>query len=69
MKASVLASLNAMSEAELAAFARKTTYWRAEDVVRNVLRESSDPDVRTRARDVLRELKKAPYKGPRFEMH
>jgi hypothetical protein len=69
MKASVLTSLNAMNGQELAAFARTRTYWRAEDVVRNVLRESSDPDVRTRARDVLRELKKTPYKGPRFPMH
>ena len=69
MKASVVASLTAMTDTELAAFARKTMYYRAEDVIRNVLRETSDRELRSRAREVLRELRKAPYKGPKFDMH
>ena len=69
MKAAVMDSLNAMTDEELAAFARKTMHYRAEDVVRNVLRETSDRELRVRAREVLRELRKDPYKGPHFEMH
>ena len=37
--------------------------------VRNVMRETQDQDLRSRARDVLRELKKTPFKGPRVPMH
>jgi hypothetical protein len=69
MKASVLASLNAMSAEEIASFARERTYYRAEDVVRNVMRETSDQELRSRARDVLRELRKNPFKGPRAPLH
>lgn len=68
-KAAVIDSLKAMTDEELAAFARKTMYYRAEDVVQNVLRETSDRELRSRAREVLRELRKDPYKGPHFEMH
>jgi hypothetical protein len=69
MKDSVLASLNAMSPEELAAFARERGHYRAEDLVRNVMRETSDQELRARARDVLRELRKTPFKGPRAPMH
>ena len=64
-----VASLSAMTDAELAAFARKTAHYRAEDLVRNVLREMPDRELRYRAREVLRELRKAPWKGPRFQLH
>jgi hypothetical protein len=69
MKDSVIASLNAMSPEELAAFARERGHYRAEDLVRNAMRETSDQELRARARDVLRELRKAPFKGPRVPMH
>jgi hypothetical protein len=69
MKDAVLASLNAMSAEELAAFARQNGHYRAEDLVRNVMRETSDQELRSRARDVLRELRKTPFKGPRVPMH
>jgi hypothetical protein len=69
MKDSVMASLNAMSAEELAAFARARGHYRAEDLVRNVMRETQDQELRSRARDVLRELRKTPYKGPRGPMH
>lgn len=69
MKAAVLASLNAMSTEELASFARERAYYRAEDLVRNAIREIPDQELRSRARDVLRELRKIPYKGPREPLH
>jgi len=68
-KAAVYASLDAMTDEELAAFARKMAHYRAEDVVRNALRESNDGEVRTRARKVLHELRKIPYRGPLTPMH
>ena len=68
-KAAVFASLDAMTDEELAAFARKMAHYRAEDVVRNALRESNDGEVRTRARKVLHELRKIPYHGPLTPMH
>jgi hypothetical protein len=69
MKEAVLASLGAMTDEELAAFARQTAHYRAEDLVRNALRETSDRELRSRAREVLRELRKIPFKGPRAPMH
>lgn len=69
MKAAVRDSLSAMTTEELAAFARARAYHMAEGLVRDVLRESSDPDVRSRARDVLRELHNNPFKGPRPQPH
>lgn len=69
MKAAVLASLEAMTDAELAAFARNTAHYRAEDLVRNAMRETSDADLRSRARKVLHELKKNPYQGPYYQLH
>ena len=62
-------SLLAMTDDELAMFVRKTAHYRAEDFVRNALRETSDMELRTRARKVLLELRKNPYKGPREPMH
>jgi hypothetical protein len=62
-------SLMAMTDEELAGFVRKTAHYRAEDLVRNALRESSDMELRSRARKVLQELRKHPYQGPRGPMH
>ena len=61
-------SLMAMTDAELASFARQTAHFRAEDFVRNALRETSDRELRSRARNVLRELRQNPYQGPRGPM-
>jgi hypothetical protein len=61
----VLGTANDMSAAQLAAFARAYMYHRAEDFVRNVKRTTTMPDVRKRASDVLRELRKIPYTGPK----
>ena len=69
MKDQVLASLNAMSTEEIASFARERMFYRAEDVIRNVMRETTDEAVRSRARDVLRELRQNPFKGPRAPLH
>jgi len=69
MKEAVLASLSAMTDDELAAFARKTAHYRAEDLVRNALRETSDRELRSRAREVLHWLRKNPYQGPYVPMH
>jgi hypothetical protein len=69
MKAQVLGALSAMSPEELAAFARKSAFYRAEDLVRNVMRETTDPDVRSRAREVLHELRRHPFKGTYHDLH
>jgi hypothetical protein len=53
-----------VDSAQLADFARARCYNMAEDLVRNIARETDLPEVRTRATAVLRELKKAPYTGP-----
>lgn len=53
-----------MTDAQLAAFARARMYHRAEDFLRNVRRATTLPDVRTRASDILRELRKIPFRGP-----
>jgi YD repeat-containing protein len=68
-KAAVLDALNAMTTDELMDFARARAYHNAEMLVRLLMRESSDPDVRARARDVLRDLRNHPYKGPKPEYH
>src|SRR5262249_14212308 len=65
----VVDSLSAMSDAELAEFMRTVGYHRAEDFVRNALREIQEPDLRTRARGVLRELQKIPFRGTPPPMH
>jgi len=69
MKEAVLASLSAMTGRQLAAFARKTAHYRAEDLVRNALRETSDRELRSRAREVLHWLRRIPTRGPTFPMH
>lgn len=69
MRDQVMAALDAMTDAELAAFARARTKSRAEDFVRNVLRETPEKELRDRARGVLRELKKNPYTGPPPDFH
>jgi YD repeat-containing protein len=68
-KAAVLDALAAMSTEELAAFARARGYHMAEALVRGVLRESSDAELRARARDVLRDLRSHPFKGPKPQYH
>ena len=68
-KDAVLGSLEAMSNEEIAEFARKTAYYRAEDLVRNTLRTTSDPELRSRARGVLHDLRRNPYQGPYTPMH
>jgi hypothetical protein len=68
-KAAVLASLEAMTDAELAEFTRKSAHYRAEDLVRMMMRETKDAEVRSRAREVLHELRKIPYHGPLTPMH
>ncbi|HEV7733290.1 MAG TPA: hypothetical protein VGR62_14055 [Candidatus Binatia bacterium] len=54
-----------VSAADLAAFARATTYHRAEDLMRNIRNASSDPEIKARATEVLRELDKIPFTGPK----
>jgi hypothetical protein len=61
----VVDTTNGMSDAQLAAFARAYMYHRAEDFVRNVKRATTLPDVRHRAANVLRELRKIPFTGPK----
>lgn len=53
-----------VSDVALATFARERCFNMAEDLMRNIARESELPEFRTRAVSVLRELKRAPYKGP-----
>jgi hypothetical protein len=60
----VLDVTRGMSDADLAAWARATCYQNADDFVRDIARESDIPEMRTRARDVLRLLRKDPYRGP-----
>jgi len=69
MMDTVLATLAAMTDEELAAFARKNAHYRAEDLVKNTLRETSDTALRSRARNVLRELRKKPYQGAIVPLH
>lgn len=64
----VLASLQAMTDEELAAFARRNAHYRAEDLVRNAIRETSDRELKSRAREVLRQLRQIPYTGPRVPL-
>jgi hypothetical protein len=64
LRASVLDASRNMTDAEFAAFARASCYNRAEDLVRNIARTSSIPEIRSRARDVLRLLRQNPYRGP-----
>ncbi len=54
------------SDADLAAFARATTFDRAEDLVRNIRNATQDPAIRERANAVLRELGKLPHTGPKM---
>jgi hypothetical protein len=54
------------SDADLAAFARATTYERAENLVRNIRDSAQTPELRERAEAILRELAKIPYKGPKM---
>jgi len=65
LRQSVMGPANTMSDAEMAAFARANMYHRAEDFVRNVRRATTLPDVRDRATNVLRELRKIPFTGPK----
>jgi hypothetical protein len=65
LRQSVMIPANTMSDAQLAAFARANMYHRAEDFVRNVRRSTTLPDVRERATNVLRELRKIPFTGPK----
>jgi hypothetical protein len=69
MKAEVMDALGAMSDEELAAFARKNAHYRAEDFVKNAMRETSEMELRSRARKVLHELRKIPFKGPIVPLH
>lgn len=64
LRAAVLAQAKSMSDADFAAFARATCYHRAEDLVRNIARETRMDEFRERARGVLRELEKRPFEGP-----
>jgi len=68
-KDAVRGSLEAMSNQEIAEFARTTAHYRAEDLVRNMLRTTSDSELRSRARAVLHELRRNPYQGPYTPMH
>lgn len=53
-----------VSDAELAAFARARCHNRAEELMRNIAREADLPEFQARARGVLRELKRSPFRGP-----
>jgi hypothetical protein len=64
LRQKVAGTTNGMSDAQLAAFARAYMYHRAEDFVRNMKRATTQPDVRKRASNVLRELRKIPFTGP-----
>ena len=65
LRQKVAGTANTMSDTQLAAFARAYMYHRAEDFVRNVKRTTTLPDFRKRASNVLRELRKIPFTGPR----
>jgi len=66
---SVVGTAGDMSDEDLAMLARKRAHYRAEDLVKNIIRESSDREIRTRATGVLGELRKMPYQGPIVPMH
>ena len=63
LHAALVAAFDGVSDADLAAFARARCYHRAEDLMRNVSRETSDPDIRARAEAVLHEGKRNPFDG------
>ncbi|HWP66789.1 MAG TPA: hypothetical protein VNO26_12825 [Candidatus Limnocylindria bacterium] len=65
LRSTVLETTKGMTDEQLAAFARAYLYHMAEDFVHNVKRATTIPDVRRRASDVLRELRKKPFTGPR----
>lgn len=65
LREKVVSTTNGMTDAQLAAFARAYMYHRAEDFVRNVKRATTLPDFRHRASNVLRELRKIPFTGPK----
>jgi len=60
----VLAASRSLSDEEFAAWVRATCYNRAEDLVRNIARETDLPELRDRARGVLKLLRQNPYRGP-----
>jgi hypothetical protein len=64
LREKVMGTANGMSDAQFAAFARAYMYHRAEDFVRNMKRTTTMPDLRKRASNVLRELRKIPFTGP-----
>jgi hypothetical protein len=64
LREGVLAVTREMSDAELAAWARAACYNRADGFVRDIARETDIPELRTRARDVVRLLRQDPYRGP-----
>lgn len=63
-KAAILSAARGVSPADFATFARATTYDRAEELMRNIARESNIPEFQQQARAVLVELRKIPFKGP-----
>lgn len=63
-KAAILSAARGVSPADFAQFARATTFDRAEELMRNIARESSVPEFQQQARAVLIELRKIPFKGP-----
>jgi hypothetical protein len=65
LEKSVADATSGASDADIAAFARATTYHRAEDLVRNIRNAAQDPALRERANAILRELAKIPYEGPK----
>jgi hypothetical protein len=63
-KAAILSAARGVSPAEFAQFARAITFDRAEELVRNIARESKIPEFQQQARAVLVELRKIPFEGP-----
>ncbi|MCW5892539.1 MAG: hypothetical protein KIT14_18655 [bacterium] len=63
-KAAILSAARGVSAADFAQFARATTFDRAEELMRNIARESKIPEFQQQARAVLIELRKIPFKGP-----
>ena len=63
LRAAIEDATRGVSDAELATFARERCYNRADELVRNILLESDLPEFRDRARGVLHELKKQPFRG------
>jgi hypothetical protein len=64
LRQAITSTAAAMTDAQLAAWARATMYHRAEDFMRNVRRSTTLPDFRDRSGAVLRELRKIPFEGP-----